>query len=57
MAINTQKESKEAKEQLANATREIWRAFNFDLLSWGWTRACSKTAADLLKKWRRVALF
>ncbi len=30
--IHTQKESKEAKEQLANATREIWRAFSFDLV-------------------------
>jgi hypothetical protein len=33
--MNTQKESKEAKEQLANTTRDIWRAFSLDLLSWG----------------------
>jgi hypothetical protein len=32
---NTKKESKQAKEQLANATRDIWRAFSFDLLFWG----------------------
>jgi hypothetical protein len=45
------------KEQLAHATRDIWRAFSFDLLFWRWTRACFKTAADLLKKLRSVSLF